>query len=200
MVEEATYKGIDYGEEISNINLKTGIRFGVISQYEVLQVWADDSEANYPEEIECQHCGDTVKIEEVEHCQSCNKDITNDIDKLEVVSFTYNQDGYQAAQAHDDPDIFITMSPYFTYAQFCSPCAPGAVYLMSPFVNRWENMGTGQSGINKPEEYPEDYKVKAKQAGFEKGYCFGHDWFDEGVASYSVYNVETGELVKPEVD
>jgi len=60
-----------------------------------------------------------------------------------------------------DTDIFITKSPYYTLCNFCSPCAPGAGYIMEQNKN----------GV--------------------KAYCFGHDWFDDGKAPYKVYNVKT---------
>ena len=31
-----------------------------------------------------------------------------------------------------------------------------------------------------------------------KTYCFGHDWFEAGKASYPVFSVETGEIIIPE--
>lgn len=75
---------------------------------------------------------------------------------------------YKATQGGDDCDIFILESPYFTYAQFCSPCAPGACYLRNPLSNQVES---------------------------NKAYCFGHDWFDGGKAPYPVYSVETGREI-----
>jgi len=33
--------------------------------------------------------------------------------------------------------------------------------------------------------------------GHLKAYCLGHDWFDEGIAPYKVYDVETGQEVNP---
>lgn len=80
-------------------------------------------------------------------------------------SFEYSGDGYQCSQSGDYGDIFILKSPYFTYSQFCSPCAPGAGYIMNPCENG------------------------------PKTYCFGHDWFDDEKAPYPVYSVETGKLV-----
>jgi len=54
-----------------------------------------------------------------------------DMLESEPISFTYDSEGYQAEQSYDDPDIFITKSPYYTLCQFCSPCAPGAGYIMN---------------------------------------------------------------------
>lgn len=66
-------------------------------------------------------------------CPSCEY-ITGadglDFQETEPIGFTYDSEGYQAFQSYDDPDIFVTKSPYYTLAQFCSPCAPGAGYLM----------------------------------------------------------------------
>lgn len=31
-----------------------------------------------------------------------------------------------------------------------------------------------------------------------KAYCFGHDWFENGVAPYTVYSVETHQIINPE--
>lgn len=82
--------------------------------------------------------------------------------------FTLDDGEYKAEQGGDDCDIFILKSPYFTYAQFCSPCAPGACYLLNNI------------------ETPSDNN---------KAYCFGHDWFEDGKAPYPVYSVESGLLV-----
>ena len=140
------YKGIDYGCGITNKDIESNIRYGVIHQNEVLQVWCDESEPYYGDMDECE-------------CEFCDP-----------VSFRIDDNEYQA-ESDSYGDIFITKSPYFTYAQFCSPCAPGACYLMDELEERDEN---------------------------NKCYCFGHDWFDDDVAPYKVYDVKTGELVKSE--
>lgn len=149
--------GIDYGRGMTNIDNKTGIRYGVINQHEVLQVWADSSEANYgkPEEAECPECGTpfickkkTEWGDEIE-CVKCGEMFTIEIpDGYEPLSF-YIDDQKYSAECGEDGDIFITKSPYYTYARFCSPCAPGAGYLMNA----------------------SEYGVKT--------YCFGHSWFEE---------------------
>jgi hypothetical protein len=188
------YAGIDYGRGISNVS-ETGIRYGVIAHHKVGSAWYEDSEPWYV--YSCPDCGAEFNNECPEKC-SCDHEFEgSDFDMLDPISFYIDDEEYTAQCGNDEVDIFITKSPYFTYAQFCSPCAPGAGYLMSPFVNKWENSGTGQSGIMKPEEYPEDYKTKAENAGFPKVYCFGHDWFEEGKAPYPVFSVETGEIVLP---
>lgn len=175
-----TYPGIDYGLGRTNIS-KSGIRFGVIPAHDVGQSWYDSSEPDYgtPQEFTCPDCGHEFPVSgaqaiwgHVAHCPKCHE--TNEIelpDFAEPLAFEYDAEGYKASQGSDDCDIFILQSPFFTYAQFCSPCAPGACYLRSPLESPDEN---------------------------NKCFCFGHDWFESGVAPYPVYSVETGELVQPE--
>jgi hypothetical protein len=191
------YAGIDYGRGISNIDHEKNIRYGVISQNEVLQAWADSSEPNYV--YYCPECEREIGQEVPETCPDCGHEFDDgDFDMLEPVSW-YVDDGEYTAECGDDGDIFITKSLYFTYAQFCSPCAPGAVYLMNPFkpVGEVKEQLKTVSEIA-PNAYGEAYKSHAENAGYAKGYCFSHDWFEDGKAPYPVFSVETGELVLPD--
>lgn len=175
--------GIDYGMGQTNIDRKTGIRFGVISSHEVCQSWSDSSESDYGEP-HCPKCGNEAneckseyaKWEHAKHecadyvCRSCryvfgSESAFGD----EPIAWILDDGEYKASQLGSDSDIFIVKSPYYTRAQFCSPCAPGAAYLMNP-----------------TDDGP-------------KAYCFGHDWFDDGKAPYPVYSVETDELIQPSV-
>ena len=146
MSEHTEGPGIDYSLGMANVDKANGIHYGVISQNEVLQAWADSSEPYY---------GDPSEWEKDEDGEPILDDMA------EPVSFYYEEDGY-TAEAGSDGDIFITKSPYYTLCAFCSPCAPGAGYLMNPRPN---------GGI--------------------RAYCFGHDWFDGGKAPYPVYSVQT---------
>ncbi len=75
-------------------------------------------------------------------------------------------DSEYTARVDSHNDVFIVRSPYYTRAQFCSPCAPGACYLENPC----------EEG--------------------EKAYCFGPDWYsDERPCPYPVYRVDTNELI-----
>jgi len=162
------YEGIDYGCGKTNIDTN-GIRYGVIHQNEVLQAWADSSEAVY--EHHCPYCGEELDIESPEEmdCPACKKSLKeSDWDFNEPSYYKYEEDGY-IATTDDVNDIMIVKSPYYTYAQFCSPCAPGAGYLMKPLEEKIENNRT---------------------------YCFGHDWFEGDKAPYIVYSVETNEEIK----
>ena len=141
---EAQNAGIDYGLGMANIDSDTGIRYGVISMHEVTQAWCDSSEANY-------NCADCEYANSEDGCEQ----------ECDASSFSYESDGYIAEQLGDDTDIFIMKSPFYTICSFCSPCTPGAGYIMEQNKN----------GV--------------------KAYCFGHDWFDDGKAPYKVFDVKT---------
>lgn len=163
------YKGIDYGRGLANIDNENGIRYGVISIHEVTQAWCDSSEANYI--YTCPFCGsDLKKGQDAKQCPSCYKriDPDRDFDCLDPSSFFIDDGEYLAEQGYDDTDIFIIKSPYYTYSQFCSPCAPGAGYLMSELATKDPD---------------------------NKTYCFGNDFFDDGKAPYTVYRVSDDEIV-----
>lgn len=183
-------KGIDYGGGTTNIDRKTGIRFGVISMNEVTQAWSDASEPDYGDPA-CPKCGNPVveynddthdaykyvnqrytlslRSQHAEYaCEECEVYMNNDdVYGDEPNGYILDNGEYKATQGQDG-DIFILSSPYFTRAQFCSPCAPGACYLTNPCDDG------------------------------ERAYCFGHDWFENDEAPYPVYSVKTGRLILPE--
>lgn len=176
-------KGIDYGMGTTNIDHASGIRYGVIHQNDILQTWCDESESDYGAPT-CPKCGNDVedwgeaKHGEYKHgtghgcddyaCESCKLSWeSGDCYGDEPIAHVLDDGEYLATQGGDDCDIFVTKAPYFTRAQFCSPCAPGACHLGEPTDDG------------------------------ERCYCFGHDWFEDGKAPYPVYSVATGELVPP---
>lgn len=180
------YVGFDYSLGQSNRDKETGIHFGVISQNEVLQAWADSSEPYYGEP-HCPKCGNKAITYDAEYPCDCGKNDCNCADcideyerlyhacndyrcdhckvvfdlsciECEPISF-YVDDAEYSAECGEDGDIFIMKSPYYTHSQYCSPCAPGAGYLMNPC-----------------EDGP-------------RTYCFGHAWFESGIAPYPVFKV-----------
>ncbi len=170
-LKETDYAGIDYGFGKTNIDLENHIRYGVIPANEVGQCWFDESEPVYV--YMCSECGHDIKEDLLsDECPECKHDFDHDEwNEIEPMGFTLENDEYIMTQSHDDTDIFIIKSKYFTYAQFCSPCAPGAGYLMSPL----------------------DFKQD-----INKTYCLDHSWFENGRAPYKVYDIETSEEIKPE--
>jgi len=143
------YKGIDYGLGKYNIDTQKMIRYGVISQGDIMDAWCELAEPHYHE---------APTEEEMEFA--------------EPDCWCYEDEGY-VAHSDDYGDVFIIESPYYTYAQFCSPCAPGACHLNNPISEKDPN---------------------------NKCYCFGHEWFENEKAPYPVYSVETDELVETAED
>ena len=188
--------GIDYGMGLANVDHETGIRYGVISQNSINPEALADMEPVYPEiEHDCCEIKETVyntwmilkngfqtgatkdasgagndtypthaeALADIPYC-SCG-------DLNEPYGYEYTQDGYALSSGTDGFGIFVTKSPYFTLAKFCSPCAPGAGSLDSP----------SDGGV--------------------KTYCLGADWFDsENPCPYPIYSVATGELISPTSD
>jgi hypothetical protein len=97
----------------------------------------------------------------------------------------YESEGYKLANCLQS-DVMVLASPYFTYAQFCSPCVPGACNLDSPLV-------TPPDWITGGEGFERDWQaIRGNRC-----YCLGHDYFEGNKAPYPVYSVATGKLVNP---
>ncbi len=179
--------GIDYGSGMTNIDVETGIRFGVISQHSIGQAWADSAEADYGKPT-CPKCGNEAIEYDVEKdgtdekpfecskygcadfmCLACEYVFdSSDAYGDEPIGYTYDGDGYKMCDCLDS-DVMVLQSPYYTFAPFCSPCVPGAGNL--------DGAEHEQHGV--------------------KTYALGHDWFEDGKAPYPVFSVVTGEQVQP---
>lgn len=181
-------RGIDYSEPGATCNrdAETGIRFGIIPVREICQAFYDTA-TPAPVEPNCPECGGSVEeYDDEKHgefaegshfgrhhfldyaCERCEKSWSNDACYPEEISGHIIDDGEYAAFDDDSSDVWFTRSPYYTRAQFCSPCAPGACYLLN--------------------ECPEG----------EKAYCPGHDFFDGGKAPYRVFRVSDDSEIMPE--
>lgn len=171
--------GIDYGMGTTNIDKKTGIRYGVINMNALCEFAWESFEADYGNPT-CPECGnDAIEFEEGLHdkykwinkgqsiylhvgeyaCEQC--EITMDGEDVygeEPIGWNLN-DGEYIAEVGSDGDVILTKSPYFTYAQFCSPCVPGAGHLEHPI----------EGGV--------------------KTYCFDKTWFEDDIAPYPIYSV-----------
>jgi hypothetical protein len=186
--------GIDYGMGKTNIDLKTGIRFGVISQHSVSGEALNDMELDYGSPM-CPKCGNEVTAigddsvvgldldgDGWTHAPHDCKDFvcidckyvfgTESAFGDDPIGGYYDQDGYRIIDCLDN-DWMVTLSPYWTRAPFCSPCVPGA-----------GNLDGAAMDVPAIPTQP-------------KTYCLGHDWFADGVAPYPVYKVSDNSLVIP---
>jgi hypothetical protein len=163
-MESTNYQGIDYGNGLTNLNPKTKIRFGVIHQNHV-PFFHEEATPYYDGiELECGECNHDYVIKDNDSdCPECGANTNDDVDPL---AWAIDSEEIKAECSQDDVDIFVFESQYYTYAQFCSPCAPGACYLTSPLDFKNENNKT----------------------------CFGPTWF-EGKPPYPIYEVSTGRRV-----
>lgn len=176
------HAGIDYGLGQTNIDLKTGIRYGVISQGSICQAWADTAEPDYGKAT-CPKCGNEAQdfgdyegdVDAFTRSHGCDDYLCEPCQYVfdsseafgdEPSGWSVDDGEYKMIDCLDS-DVMVLESPYYTFAEYCSPCVPGAGNLNS----------TGPHGV--------------------KTYCLDHDWFDDGKAPYPVYSVETGQEIKP---
>jgi hypothetical protein len=168
--------GTDYGHGTTNVDPSSGIRYGVIPAHAIGQAWYDDAEPEYGPPS-CPKCGnDDVPAQRDPsnccrdyYCLPCNYPFDSDeAYGDEPLAWSYDGQGIQAQQSGDDPDVWILKSPFYTHAQFCSPCAPGACHLETPV-----------------------------DTGGPRCYCLPADWFDDdNPCPYPVYRVIDGSLVE----
>lgn len=172
-MHDTAYAGIDYGLGLANVDRETGIRFGVINQNDVGEAWYESAEADYGDPT-CGICGNAAhnaadaedgELDDYDgsngefYCPICKRCFDpEDAYGDEPLGFSF-EDAEYSLSAGSDGDIFVLKSPYYTRAQFCSPCAPGAGYLMNPCE-------TGP-----------------------RTYCLGPEWFENDKAPYPVYRV-----------
>jgi hypothetical protein len=182
--------GIDYGKGKVNIDVKTGIRFGAISQGSIMPEALDELESDY-DLSHCPKCGNeavTIGDDSVPDLDTNSEGWTqapHEGDEFACIACkytfgsesafpdepfgrNYQMGGYQI-QSCMDSDLLVTLSPYYTYASYCSPCVPGAGDLES-----WRK--------------PTNADCRA--------YCLGHEWFDGDKAPYPVYRVADNSIVR----
>ncbi len=178
------YAGIDYGMGSTNIDLETGIRYGIVSMNS-LDEWAwqtmqggDDLDfIEYRESVRDDMSSAIERVLEehglIQRNYGADNFADDIVDNLEFDNYESNgdcvryelKDDLYHLQTTSDGQLFVFKSPYYTQAQFCSPCVPGAGNLDCPC----------ESG--------------------PKTYCLDASWFDDDVAPYPVYRCDTGELV-----
>lgn len=156
-----------------NINLETGIRFGVIYPNYV-DNWYEWSDAVVDDK--CPHCQGsdfdiTDSVNGIYICEGCKKTFMEDeSEEFTVVGREYITERYKAIQLEEGENIVVEKSPYFTYSRLCSPCYP--------------NAGDLASGI----------AIVVDESSGYKTYCFGHTWYENGIAPFPIYKVSDGTL------
>jgi hypothetical protein len=162
-----TNKGIDYAGPLGTCNRdpETGIRYGIVPSSACAEWFWDNVEPEY--DPSCPACGTELSsdFETPGPCPRCEADIRDGEEFGDEPSRNVLADGEIEGFVDSMGDVWVTKSPYFTRAAFCSPCAPGACYLTSPCDDG------------------------------ERAYCLGPDWFEAGELPYPVYSVETGERI-----
>jgi len=175
-----------------NIDTKTGIRYGVISQHSISQAWSDCAEADYGDPT-CPECGNEardvvgargVSFEDCDQygghgradfaCDDCKLTIDScEAYGDEPIGFHYEGDGYELTDCLDS-DVMVIKSPFYTFAPLCSPCVPNAGDLddAAHFAD-WLDHDITPLDMFDP--------------CLPRTYCVGHDWFDDGRAPYPVY-------------
>jgi len=179
------YAGIDYSLGQSNVDKANGIHYGVVSINSLnLDCVYDGSFDEDYGEATCRECGNKAikssdmpaEFEDADWnegkdyaCLECERTFWSDeAFSEEMLGMSYDKDGYKLESAFDNTELFITASPYYTFAQFCSPCAPGAGNIDNPCADG------------------------------PKTYCLDHDWFEDSKAPYKVYRVADDTEVLPD--
>ncbi len=189
----SVHQGIDYGSYAgSNRNKDTGIRYGVISEHSlseyIYDVICDGADYGPPTCPKCQRqadapsaFGETFKDGRPDDytdepyecddyvCVECKHFFGSESAfNEEMIGWSHEADGYKLTDCLST-DVFVIESPYYTYAQFCSPCVPGACSLDSPSLL-------------------DDTKC----------YALGHEWFEDGKAPYRIFKVSDDSEVFPQ--
>jgi hypothetical protein len=113
----------------------------------------------------------------------------NDRYECDSRDWLWEEDGYRLENCLQS-DVFVSVSPFFTFAQFCSPCVPGAGNLDHPFEGKQVPEGDYPG-------YGETFRFFAEAAGWPKVFCLGHDFFEGEKAPYEVFSVADGSRVAP---
>lgn len=184
---KTNYAGIDYGMGQANIDTETGIRYGLISQ-NLVSDWALEFFWSIGDDLDYQEFRQQVIDEIRSAIERAIQDYTHDasrsverIDCEEIfdgLEIEYESESNNLELEDEDGkyqlsggNVWVFRSKYYTHAQFCSPCMPGAGNLDCPCPDG------------------------------PKTYCVGPDWFDADDqpdgrhCPYPVYLVETGECI-----
>lgn len=183
---------------LTNMNVETGIHFGVIptrtlfNHAEEFYYQAKDiTHAEIIDDIQEAITGLSDYLDEgtIEELLETATENFNDHYENDNARMVYEKDGYIIQGDCDDPDLFIIndlfiiKSPFYTYAPPCSPCAPGAGYLLDAIT---------------ADEVDEHDEIKPGSGGM-KTYCLPADWFEDNKSPYKYWKVKSNPNV-PEAE
>lgn len=170
-----------------NYDEKTGIRYGVISPHTISQYALDDIYSSGTDPY--YESGKTELMDDLKSfCESHNlnyermyrddvfqpfiDEYTEDYPGNEDGTMDYSDKEYDLHVSGDNFGIFVMKSPYYTMCRGCSPCAPGAGDLNSPYTE-WPDMDQ-----------------------CDKALCLGPEWFnEESPMPYRVFRIDNDQEV-----
>ena len=105
--------GIDHGLGLVNVDIETGIRYGIFPE-RILHHWVIEELQPLYAPCECEESPDC----------DCAEYADPDVWALDV-----GDDGRAVSWRDDEGDYWFTRGPYVYRADYASPCAPGAGYI-----------------------------------------------------------------------
>lgn len=173
--ESTDYAGIDYSLGKSNFDPKTKARYGLLSMNSAASWLLGEMQPDYGSSIDvfCEECSNSWIVEDIScdvTCSQCGHEMPDYFEEFDPVAWYYQDKEVFCGHSQESTELWVYRSEYFTYAQFCSPCMPGACNLDSPLDHRAPN---------------------------NRCYCLPHEFFEEGIAPYPVFSVKTGKIVDP---
>jgi hypothetical protein len=215
--------GIDYGLGRANIDPKTGIRYGVISQNTVGERWYEDAEADYGNPT-CPKCGNEPDGRpDFEYGAECGAYVCSDCFKVwypmeldeglcpecegkcERTDFDISGTEYVCHSCHYcfDSDNAYSEEPigwnYEGDGYKLVDCLDTDIFVLESFYYTFSQFCSpcvpGAGNLDNPIPKTSDSK---DWEGAARCYCLGHDWFEEGKAPYVVYRVSDDSIVNPE--
>lgn len=171
-----------------NVDLKTGIHYGCISQNSIdqncLSDLIDESDDLIYIESKDNFRNDLInavqKVLDANYIENVSADDINFDDILDEWNESYTNDNhhylfddgeYKLDFSDDMNCIIIIKSPYYTFCKQCSPCVPNAGDLDEPVT-------------------PDEYELKkGSYTSIKKAYCLHQGFFENDKAPYEYFGV-----------
>ncbi len=211
----------DYGMGLTNIDKETGIRYGVISQNEVLQAWCDYSEAYYGEP-HCPKCGDEadeprkdfdygvecgvfvcgtchqpwypMELDEEGKCPECSEEVKRT--EFEGARHACGEHVcHSCGYLFDGDEAFgeQPISHFIDDGEYKAECGEdGDIFVMkSPYYTYGPFCSPCAPGA-----VSVGLASEYDEESGERAYCFDASFFQDNKAPYRYWSVATGEEVK----